>query len=410
MASRGLFLTTRPTRPSCLPSIRASTVTIRSLSSSSPCRTSLPQPQHQQPPPPPPEYDYDPSLDHRFFPRLAREFRLSRQLKTYHANIQRLAERTPKFVQRRRRILHISVASCVLVILYCVMNIEVVPETGRWRCNLFSLERFNNMIDRHSSQEVESKTSSIGGRVVPDSDPRAQRVKRVLAHLLPVSGLGRQRWETYVIETSKEFQFPTAFVVSGTVGKIYIFDDLLEHYATTDTHLAGMLAHELAHARVQHNSEGCTWRTLAVLFLHTASLMLLKKGSPLTLPFKYFGLCGVGFGVYTVLFDLPMRREFETEADLVGLEMMAEAGYDPRDMLLMWKNMERIDGPQSNLFRTHPPVKQRFQDIKDWMPKAMKKWEQSAYRGKVNLTEALETYTQEVTAVALPADESEVLQ
>ena len=72
-----------------------------------------------------------------------------------------------------------------------------------------------------------------------------------------------------------------------------------------------------------------------------------------------------------LLLELPFSRKHETEADYIGLLMMADACYLPSKALDVWKRMERVQqGQGMKFFSTHPPPKERFENIQGWLPEA----------------------------------------
>lgn len=387
MTRRVLFLTyakptalaTRTTRPSRWPSITALTLSlyppprapVRFLSCS-------PRRDLQQLPQPPSEYDYDPSLDQRFLPRLARELTLSLQWATYHAKLRRLATKAPRprAALTRRRLAIVAACFAAAAVLYWQKS-EVMPVTGRRRLNLISDARLNGMYDNLTPLErLHRHLGQHGGHLVPDSDPRTQRVNRVLANLLPVSGVGDYPWKIHVIDSPDSGQ--AMFVERGSVPQIYAYIRMLD-FLTTDDRLAGVLAHELAHASTQHSNELATWFAGAAMLLGALPLMF-RKVSPLSLPRTLLMTWAIGGPLLHVLSLLPMQRGIETEADILGLLTMAEAGYDPRDMPLLFETLQVLDPPQYDFMRSHPPIRQRIQVIEEWVPRAMEKRAQTIHR------------------------------
>ena len=214
-------------------------------------------------------------------------------------------------------------------------------------------------------QRVLAALRDQGVRVLGPWDPRTIRVKRVMQRLVPFCGL-EEEWEVFVVE---EPGTANAFVLPG--GKVFVFSGLLG-LARGDDGLATVLGHEIAHNVADHMGERLSQDVGASIA--TWSLVLLG------------GVFGVGaliqywFGsrVLDVAFGLPMSRMQETEADYIGLMMMAQACYDPREAALFWARMDKAGGPQvPEWLSTHPANASRIQKIQQWLPQAMEKRAQS---------------------------------
>lgn len=169
----------------------------------------------------------------------------------------------------------------------------------------------------------------------------------------------------------------------------------------TEDALAAVLGHEIAHNTASHVAErlSAAW----VGNLTAGSLFFLAGALPGLALFGIWNFIG-GFYLQDLLFHLPMGRKQESEADYIGLMMMAEACYDPRHAVSFWERMEAIQrlGGQEvpEMLSTHPSVRgfylprefhvgrltsaqneNRINKIHEWMPEAMEKRMQSDCRG-----------------------------
>ncbi|MBW2494754.1 MAG: M48 family metallopeptidase, partial [Deltaproteobacteria bacterium] len=91
------------------------------------------------------------------------------------------------------------------------------------------------------------------------------------------------------------------------------------------------------------------------------------------------GLLGAGVEVGVML---PFGRKQETEADLVGLDLMAQAGFDPRESIALWQNMSKAGGGQPPEFlSTHPAYGTRMRELEQRMPSAMRLYEDAKAKG-----------------------------
>ena len=145
-----------------------------------------------------------------------------------------------------------------------------------------------------------------------------------------------------------------AFVLPG--GKVFVYSGLLRVCRNEDA-LAAVLGHEVAHNTASHVAErlSAAW----VVDLTAGSLFFLAGALP-GLAFFLLWTCVGGFYIQDLLYYLPMGRKQESEADYIGLMMMAEACYDPRQAVGFWQRMEDIQqrgGPQvPEMLSSHPSV------------------------------------------------------
>ena len=152
-----------------------------------------------------------------------------------------------------------------------------------------------------------------------------------------------------------------AFALPG--GKVAVYTGLFP-YAQTEAGLATVLAHEVAHVLAHHGAERISQNMLAQIGL-SALQVGLGNGDP-----------GIVQGValaYGILGELPFNRRQESEADHIGLILMAKAGYDPREAIGLWERMEAGQGGAGlpEFLSTHPSGETRIQQIQQWLPEAL---------------------------------------
>lgn len=197
------------------------------------------------------------------------------------------------------------------------------------------------------------------GALAPPGNPQLQRLRRIAERLIPHAPRWNDRarnwrWEVNLIGSSQI----NAFCMPG--GKIAFFTGLLDKLQLTDDEAAMVMGHEMAHALREH-----------------ARARIAKTqgtGTLLSLGAQMLGLGQLGdmaADIGTQLLTLRFSREDEIEADLVGLELGARAGYNPDAAVSLWEKMERMAGGGGGpaFLSTHPPGPDRLQRLRDNVPK-----------------------------------------
>jgi len=205
-----------------------------------------------------------------------------------------------------------------------------------------------------------------------DRDPATvERVKRIASRLIPATGALRPdapgwKWEMHVL-SSKEVN---AWCMPG--GKIAVYTGLIDQLKPTDAELAAVMGHEIGHALREHGREQASQQMIEQLGV---------------------GLLGAVTGVNTqlaqtiadVTISLPHSRTQETEADRIGVELMARAGYDPHEAVNLWQKMSKLGGGQPPQFlSTHPSNESRIADVKQDADKVMPLYQAAAKRGSAS--------------------------
>ncbi|MGH8496307.1 MAG: M48 family metallopeptidase [Gammaproteobacteria bacterium] len=175
-------------------------------------------------------------------------------------------------------------------------------------------------------------------------------------------------WEVSVFEDDAV----NAFALPGR--KIGVYEGLLG-VADNQNQLAAVIGHEVAHVLSQHANE-----RVSTQFATQTALQLgqIAAGASTPAQQQLFGLLGLGAQVGILL---PFNREQESEADLIGLDLMAEAGFDPRASVELWQNMAEAGGSQPPEFlSTHPASATRIESLSGRMPHAMNLYERAGAR------------------------------
>lgn len=178
-------------------------------------------------------------------------------------------------------------------------------------------------------------------------------------------------WEVAVFDQPKTIN---AFALPG--GKIGVYTGLLQA-ARTPAQLAAVLGHEVGHVIARHGNERVS-QALAV----QGGLIAVQKasGTPSTKSQILVGLLGAG-AQYGII--LPHGRTQESEADLIGLDLMARAGFDPRESVELWKNMAAASGGGPPEFlSTHPSHTTRIEGLQSKMAPALAAYQQAKASGQ----------------------------
>jgi len=178
-----------------------------------------------------------------------------------------------------------------------------------------------------------------------------------------------QEWEVSVFADDQV----NAFALPG--GKIGVYQGLLS-VAENQHQLATVIGHEIAHVLARHSNERISTQYATSTGLELASVL---AGQATPVKQTLFGLLGVGAQVGVLL---PFGRKQETEADLLGLELMARAGFDPEQSVPLWENMIASGGESPPEFlSTHPSGESRIRALQQTMPTAVPLFEQARSGG-----------------------------
>ena len=197
-----------------------------------------------------------------------------------------------------------------------------------------------------------------------EKDPRVNEVVlRVGKRIAAAADRPDFQWEFVVIDDPKQ---ANAFALPG--GKVAVYTGMFP-VAETEAGLATVMGHEVAHALARHGAERMSQAT-GIQVVGTAAAVALgasgTSGITQQVAMEAFGL-GAQVGVM-----LPFGRQQESEADHIGLILMAKAGYDPAEAIGFWERMDERSGGGAppEFLSTHPNHGTRAKQIAEWLPEA----------------------------------------
>ncbi|MDA8124405.1 MAG: M48 family metallopeptidase [Deltaproteobacteria bacterium] len=252
-----------------------------------------------------------------------------------------------------------------LLFLTGLAGCATVPMTGRSGLSLVSDGEMVSLGAQQYGEVLKKAKLSTNAAEVKMVRTVGARIAKASEEFLRDSGRGADiaayRWEFNLIEDDKTVN---AWCMPG--GKVAVYTGLLP-VAKDETGLAVVMGHEVAHAIARHGNERMSQSLLAQLGGIGLSLALSQK--PQATQEIFMAAYGV---TANVGFMLPYSRLHESEADRIGLSLMARAGYDPREAVALWERMNKLGGGRpAELLSTHPAPDSRIANIRAYLPEAL---------------------------------------
>lgn len=171
-------------------------------------------------------------------------------------------------------------------------------------------------------------------------------------------------WELVVFDDPQV----NAFALPG--GKIGVYTGLLE-VTENQEQLAAVIGHEVGHVIAEHGNERMSSSTLIGIGMEATNALLEAN----QVANNNLIMAAIGAGVQVGV-QLPFSRTHESEADLIGLDLMAQAGFSPEQSVKLWQNMAKASGGnrQPELLSTHPLPATRITNLEKNMPNAQKQF------------------------------------
>lgn len=247
----------------------------------------------------------------------------------------------------------------LLPLLFLIVGCTTVPITGR-----------SQLILSSEAEEIAAGATSYGqylaeSKISTDKTNTAL-VKKVGQKIAAVSDCNYD-WEFNLLENDEA----NAWCLSG--GKVAVYTGILP-YTQTEAGLATVMSHEIAHAIARHGAERAAQSNLLQYGLAIGNATLADN------PNKELIMLGVNVAG-NVGIILPYSRKHESEADYMGLILMAKAGYDPNEAIKFWQRMSAAtsgsQGGLSDFLSTHPSDAKRVKDLQELLPEAMQYYKKS---------------------------------
>ncbi|MDH3318839.1 MAG: M48 family metallopeptidase [Betaproteobacteria bacterium] len=257
------------------------------------------------------------------------------------------------------------------VLLAAVAGCQTVQTT---QPGAVGIERKQSMM--LSSAEVNASAGKAYQQLIAGEDKKGQvnrdsnqvaRIRGIANRLIPQTRAFRAdapgwQWQVNVI-SAKDVN---AWCMPG--GKIAVYTGLLEKLKPSDDEIAAVMGHEIAHALREHGRERAS--------------QAMAQGMAISILGAVAGVSRGGMDLSQLMLDLtlnlPNSRQHETEADRIGVELAARAGYDPRAAITLWEKMGKLNGGKSAEFlSTHPSNTTRIGDLQVYAARVMPLYEQS---------------------------------
>lgn len=269
-----------------------------------------------------------------------------------------------------------SLQRAVFAVLACAGMIAGCQTVQTTAPGAIGIERKQQMlvsseqVDEAAAQAYATEVQKAREKGKLNTDARdVERVHNVAERLIPQTATFRPdapgwKWEVNVLST-KELN---AYCMPG--GKIMVYTGLIDQLKLSDDELSAVIGHEIGHALREHSRERVS-RAYAQQLALTGVAVAAGVGQ---------GTLDLANEVANVTFQLPHSREQEAEADRIGLELMARAGYDPHAAVSVWKKMEQAStSAPPEFLSTHPSSQSRIADLEKAMPRVLPLY-QTAHR------------------------------
>ncbi|MFT5635752.1 MAG: putative Zn-dependent protease [Cognaticolwellia sp.] len=245
----------------------------------------------------------------------------------------------------------IKLAICLAII---TLSGCTKSSTGRSQLMMMSADELNKM-GSASFEEMKTKEKISQS---PEINRYVQCVANAITKNVPKSAHDGA-WEVVVFDSEQV----NAFALPG--GKIGVYTGILK-VAENQEQLGAIIGHEVGHVIEQHSNERLSSSQVSQMGLSIVSVVLESQN----IESRNMMMAGLGLGVqYGVL--MPYGRSHESEADIVGQDLMAKSGFDPKASIKLWQNMAKVSkGAPPEFMSTHPSNATRIKQLTEHLPKS----------------------------------------
>lgn len=267
------------------------------------------------------------------------------------------------------RILAIGVVSLTTLVAGC----SAVQTTGSGTVGVDRKQYMSGLVSEQAlEQEAQQQYTALMSQAKSQGtlDVNAEQTQRVAAiaqRLIQQVGVFRPdaaqwKWEVHVLNSDDV----NAWCMPG--GKIAVYTGLINQIKPTDAELAAVIGHEMAHALREHSREQVSQQMATNMGMSVLSAVTGTGGT-----------ADLGNALSQVMFTLPNSRTHETEADRIGVELAARAGYDPSAAVTLWQKMGALSGgsSQPEFLSTHPSAASRTSDLQKIATQMMPLYQQA---------------------------------
>jgi len=247
---------------------------------------------------------------------------------------------------------HLALAAACIALAGCQAN----PITGRSQLMIVP----ESVAVSESSAAYAQMMGQLGKKKQIEGDSaRAHKVRDITDRLVAQAIKLRPdsagwNWEVRLIDDPKTVN---AFCMAG--GKMAIYTGMWDKLKATDEEIAMVMGHEISHALAGHTQERMSVAMTSSVVAQAAAIALSSSESTRGLAMTGTQLAAV----YAV--QMPNSRTSESEADAIGLEIAARAGYDPKAAVTLWDKMGKLGGSPPEFLSTHPSPENRAAHLKE---------------------------------------------
>jgi len=265
--------------------------------------------------------------------------------------------------------LFIAGLACIVLLSACATN----PVTGRKQFIIVS----ESEAIAASKQAYVQMLAPLQKEGKVDSDPALKaRINTITGRLVAQAIRFRpetEKWE-WTVKVIDDPKTVNAFCMAG--GRMAVYSGLILQVKPSDDELAQVMGHEIAHALSNHTAEKMSVAMASDLAVTAVAASQHNSG---------LALSGAALAAALAI-KLPNSRQAETEADRIGIELAARAGYDPHAAVTLWQKMAKVSGGRRiDFLSTHPAPAKRMQTLAGLVPQMMPYYTQTGNRPSYKL-------------------------